>query len=287
MGEGREFPRELYARCGELGFLGLKLPEEYGGQGGDTLHDAVFAEEMARCGSGGVAAGIEAHAGIAMPPIFKFGTEEQKKRWIVPGIKGEKIGALGITEPGAGSDVAGLKTFARRENGEYVVNGAKTFITNGVRADFCHRRARRPRRAATTASRSSCSSGTCPASRSRASWRSWAGTRPTPASSPSPTSRCPAENLLGEENEGFYLIMANFEWERLAMALGAVGGMQTVFERTLDYAKEREAFGRPIGKLPGDPPQVRRDGDQDRGRAARSPTTPCACSSRARTASAR
>ena len=100
------------------------------------MHDAVFAEEMARCGSGGVAAGIGAHTGIAMPPICKFGTEEQKQRWLVPAIKGEKIGALAITEPGAGSDVAGLKTFARREDGEYVVNGSKTFITNGVRADF-------------------------------------------------------------------------------------------------------------------------------------------------------
>ena len=121
---------------GELGFLGLNYPEEYGGQGGDALHGAVFAEEMARCGSGGVAAGIGGHVGIAMPPILKFGTDEQKQRWLVPGIKGEQIGALAITEPGAGSDVAGLKTFARRDDGDYVVNGSKTFITNGVRADF-------------------------------------------------------------------------------------------------------------------------------------------------------
>ena len=86
--EAREFPLELFTRMGELGFLGLSYPEEYGGQGGDTVHGAVFAEEMARCGSGGVAAGIGGHVGIAMPPIYKFGTEEQKQRWIVPGIKG-------------------------------------------------------------------------------------------------------------------------------------------------------------------------------------------------------
>src|SRR5207244_8453073 len=92
--------------------------------------------EMARCGSGGVSAGIGAHVAIATPPIFKFGTEEQKQRWIVPAIKGEKIAALAITEPGTGSDVAGIRTFARREGDEYVVNGAKTFITNGVRADM-------------------------------------------------------------------------------------------------------------------------------------------------------
>ena len=109
----REFPRELYGRCAELGFLGLKFPEEYGGQGGTHLHDAIWVEELARSGgSGGVAAGLNAHASIAMPPIFNFGTEEQKQRWLAPGIAGEKVGALGITEPGAGSDVAGISTFA-------------------------------------------------------------------------------------------------------------------------------------------------------------------------------
>ena len=133
----REFPRELYGRCAELGFLGLKFPEEYGGQGGTHLHDAIWVEELARSGgSGGVAAGLNAHTSIAMPPIFNFGSEEQKQRWLVPGIAGEKVGALGITEPGAGSDVAGISTFAQKVDGGYVVNGAKTFITNGVRADF-------------------------------------------------------------------------------------------------------------------------------------------------------
>ena len=111
----REFPRELYRRCAELGFLGLKFPEAYGGQGGTHLHDAVWVEELAHSGgSGGVAAGLNAHTSIAMPPIFNFGTEEQKQRWLVPGIAGEKIGALGITEPGAGSDVASIATTARR-----------------------------------------------------------------------------------------------------------------------------------------------------------------------------
>src|ERR1700743_714751 len=133
----REFPRDLYRRCAELGFLGLKFPEAYGGQGGDHLHDAVWVEELARSGgSGGVAAGLNAHASIAMPPIFNFGTEEQKERWLVPGTAGNKIAALGITEPGAGSDVASIATTARRVGDTYVVDGAKTFITNGVRADF-------------------------------------------------------------------------------------------------------------------------------------------------------
>ena len=133
----REFPRELYDRAAELGFLGLKYPVELGGQGGDCVHDAVWAEELAAAGaSGGVGAGLGAHTGIATPPVFRFGSPEQHERFLRPAIAGRKIAALGITEPGAGSDVASIRTEARRVDGGYVVNGSKTFITNGVRADF-------------------------------------------------------------------------------------------------------------------------------------------------------
>jgi acyl-CoA dehydrogenase len=244
-----EFPRELYTRMGELGFLGLKYPEEYGGQGGDYVHDTVLTEEMARCGSGGVSAGIGAHVAIATPPIFKFGTEEQRRRWLPPAIRGEKIAALAITEPGTGSDVAGTKTFARREDGEYVVNGSKTFITNGVRADIY-----------VTAVKTAEEGGhhglsflvlekgmegfTVSRKLEKLGWH---------ASDTGELSfqdvRVPLENLLGEENKGFYQIMSNFQWERLSMALGAAAGMAATFERTLAYAKERHAFGRPIGSF--------------------------------------
>jgi acyl-CoA dehydrogenase len=134
--DARWFPNEVFTRMAELGFLGLKYPEAYGGEGGDYVHEAVLSEELARCGSGGLAAGIGAHLEIATPPVWRFGTEEQKRRFLMPAIRGEKIAALGITEPGAGSDVAGIKTHAEPVDGGYVVNGAKTFITNGVRADF-------------------------------------------------------------------------------------------------------------------------------------------------------
>src|SRR6476469_3297428 len=246
----REFPRDLFIRCGELGFLGLKFPERYGGQGGDLLHDAVWIEELSRAGgSGGVAAGLNAHAQIAMPPVFNFGTSEQRERWIVPGIRGELVAALAITEPGAGSDVASLRTSARKVDGGYVVNGSKTFITNGVRADFLV-----------------CAVKTNPEGGhggisflvlerempgyevaqklEKMGWHS------------SDTGELaftdvevPEENLLGGENEGFKLIMANFAWERLLMAIGAVGAMQRLIETTVSYALEREAFGRPIGKF--------------------------------------
>jgi len=244
--EARWFPNDVFTRMAELGFLGLKYPEEYGGQGGDYVHDAVLTEELARCGSGGLAAGIGAHIGIATPPIWKFGSEEQKRRWLVPAIAGEKIGALGITEPDAGSDVAGLRTFARHVDGGYVVNGSKTFITNGVRADFV-----------VTAVKTTEDGGhhgisflvvekgmegfSVSRKLEKLGWHA------------SDTGELafddvfvPDENLLGEENKGFYLIMANFQWERLVMALGSVGGMQATFERTLSFALEREAFGRPI-----------------------------------------
>jgi acyl-CoA dehydrogenase len=248
--EAREFPRELFARCGELGFLGLKFPEQYGGQGGTHVHDAVWVEELSHSGaSGGVGAGLNVHASIAMPPVFNFGTEEQRQRWIVPGIRGEKIGALGITEPGAGSDVAGIRTEASRVDGGYVVNGAKAFITNGVRADFL-----------VCACKTSEAGGhdglsflvlerempgyEVSAKLEKMGWHS-----SDTAELSFTDVEVPEENLLGSENQGFRLIMANFAWERLLMAVGAVGGMQRVIETTISYAKERQAFGRPIGKF--------------------------------------
>ncbi|HYQ79786.1 MAG TPA: acyl-CoA dehydrogenase family protein [Solirubrobacterales bacterium] len=246
----REFPRELFARCAELGFLGLKFPEELGGQGGTHLHDAVWVEELARSGgSGGVAAGLNAHASIAMPPIFKFGTEEQKQRWLPAGIAGEKIGALGITEPGAGSDVASLSTTAVRHGDTYVVNGAKTFITNGVRADFlvcaCKTSEEGGHGGISFLVLESAMPGyEVSAKLEKMGWHS------SDTGEISFTDvEVPAENLLGEENGGFKLIMSNFAWERLLMAIGAVGAMQRLIETTVAYATDREAFGRPIGKF--------------------------------------
>src|SRR6476620_5794271 len=248
--EAREFPLGLYKRCAELGFLGLKFPEEYGGQGGTHLHDAVWVEELARSGgSGGVAAGLNAHTSIAMPPIFNFGSEEQKQRWLVPGIAGEKVGALGITEPGAGSDVAGITTKAERVDGGYVVNGAKTFITNGVRADFLVCACKTTQEGGHHGISILVLEREMPgyevaAKLEKLGWHS------SDTGELSFTDvEVPEENLLGERDEGFKLIMANFPWERLTMALGALGGMQRVFEETLRYAKEREAFGRPIGRF--------------------------------------
>jgi acyl-CoA dehydrogenase len=245
--EARWFPNEVFTKLAGVGFLGLKYPEEYGGQGGDYLHDAVFTEELAGCRSGGVAAGIGAHIGIATPPVWKFGTEEQKQRYLAPAIAGEKIAALAITEPDAGSDVAGIKTTAKRVEGGWVVNGSKMFITNGVRAHYY-----------VTAVKTSPEGGhqglsfllidrQDGVSASKIEKLGWHASDTALISFDDVF--VPDENLLGEENKGFYLIMANFQWERLLMALGSVAAMQRAFDKTLQYALERTAFGRPIGKF--------------------------------------
>lgn len=240
----RWFPDEVFGKLAAQGLLGLKYPTELGGQGGDYLHEAVMCEEMARIGSGGTAAGIGAHVNIATPPIWKFGTEEQQQSYLVPAIRGEKIGALGITEPGAGSDVAGLRTSAERVDGGWVLNGEKTYITNGVRAHFI-----------VTAAKTTPEGGhhgisffivdrgegVSSAKLEKLGWHA-----SDTATIAYEDVFVPEDRLLGELHGGFKLIMANFQWERLAMALGAVGAMRLAWERTAQFARERNAFGRPL-----------------------------------------
>jgi acyl-CoA dehydrogenase len=242
--EERWFPDEVFGKLAAQGLLGLKYPEAYGGQGGDYLHESVLIEELSRIGSGGTAAGIGAHINIATPPIWKFGTEDQKQRFLAPAIGGVKIGALAITEPGAGSDVAALTTSAERVDGGFVVNGEKTYITNGVRADFI-----------VTAVKTTPEGGHHGISflivergegveSSKLEKLGWHASDTATISFQDVFVA--EENLLGELHEGFKLIMANFQWERLAMALGAVGAMQVAWERTAEFARERQAFGRPL-----------------------------------------
>jgi len=246
----REFPRELFTRAGELGFLGLKYPERLGGQGGDGVHDAVWAEELAAAGMcGGVGAGLGAHTGIATPPVWRFGSEQQHERFLRPAIRGERIAALGITEPGAGSDVASIRTTARCADGGWVVNGSKTFITNGVRADFLVCAVR------TTAEGGHGGISFLILEREMEGYEvarkleklGWHAS--DTAELAFTDVFVPDENLLGGENEGFKLIMANFQWERLLMALGAVGTIDWCLRRSVSYALERHAFGRPIGSF--------------------------------------
>jgi acyl-CoA dehydrogenase len=244
--DARWFPNEVFPKLAGQGLLGLKYPTALGGQGGDYLHEAVLVEELARIGSGGTAAGIGAHTNIATPPIWKFGTEDQHQRYLVPAIKGEKIGALGITEPGAGSDVAAITTHAERVDGGWVVNGEKTYITNGVRADFIVTAVKTTKDGGhhgisfLIVDRAE---GVTSAKLEKLGWHA-----SDTATIAYQDVFVPEENLLGELHEGFKQIMANFQWERLAMALGAVGAMQLAWERTAEFARERTAFGRPLSK---------------------------------------
>jgi len=228
----RSFPDDVFGQLAERGWLGLKY-----GADADWVADAVLCEELARCGSGGVAAGIGAHVGIATPPLATFGTAAQRERWLEPAVRGEKIAALAITEPDAGSDVASLRTRARKVDGGWIVDGAKTFITNGVRADFY-----------VTAVKTRDEGGH--GGLSFLVIEAGDGVRATPLEKmgwhASDTAEIafdevavPDDALLGDEGRGFYLIVANFQWERLLMSLGAVGSMRATLERVTGILGER------------------------------------------------
>jgi len=242
--EAGEFPRELYRKAAEVGILGVSYPEEWSGINTDVFHEVVVTEELTRSGSGGVAAGLMSH-GIALPPILTLGTQKQRERFIPPVLSGEKIAALGITEPGGGSDVASIRTRAVRDGDHYVVNGSKTMITSGCRADFVTMAVRTGEpghRGVSLMVVETNSPGFSVSKRLRKmGW--WASDTAEMALN---DVRVPAENLLGEEGSGFYGIMHNFQKERLYLALMANTTAELALEHSISYARQREAFGRPI-----------------------------------------
>lgn len=246
--EAGEPPRELFSRMGELGYLGMRFPEEYGG-GNDIIYEAVLHEELARGCCGGAAADIGAHIALAMPHILAYGTAEQKQRYLVPGIRGEKTGCLAITEPDAGSDVASIRTRAVPDGSEWVVNGTKTFITNGSSADFTVLAASTdPGSGYSGISMFVVDTSTPGYSVStklnKLGWKS-SGT----AEISFDDLRVGADALLGKVNQGFYQIMGMFPWERISLALSAVSTAEYTMERTLEYARRRQAFGKPVSRF--------------------------------------
>ena len=243
--EANEFPRDLYQQSAAAGFLGTGYPEELGGDGGDLSHVVVAAEEMVIAGkSVGTCVGLGSH-GIALPPIVKFGTDAQKERYVRPTLRGDKVSALGITEPGGGSDVAAVMTKAVRDGDHYIVNGAKTFITSGTRADFL-----------TTAVRTggeghggismliidSDTPGFSVASKlKKTGW--WASDTAELAFE---DCRVPVENHIGQEGAGFLMIMTNFVTERLMLAGQCVAIAELAYRESVEYAKQRHAFGKSL-----------------------------------------
>jgi alkylation response protein AidB-like acyl-CoA dehydrogenase len=245
----KDFPDEVFRRVGEMGLHGILIPEEYGGSGGDYLMASVWVEESTRIRSGGVEAGIGMHGLIVLPAIAKFGNEEQKKKLLIPGVKGEKIGALGLTEPVAGSDLAHIRTVAKREGDHYLLNGSKTFITNGSRADFvlvlCKTDPEGGYKGFSTLIVEKGMPGfTQGKPLEKLGWQAGDTAELT-----FENVAVPVANRLGDEGSGFYNAMANLEWERLIMALGTVCSAQLAFDKTKTYVLQREAFGRPIGKF--------------------------------------
>jgi alkylation response protein AidB-like acyl-CoA dehydrogenase len=247
--EETTFPSSVFPRMGELGFLGLSYPEEYGGQGGDYYCNLVLAEEMTHANCGGLAMGVAVHTDMATPPIFLFGTEEQKQDYLVPSIKGEKISCLGISEPDAGSDVAGIKTRAVRDGGEWVISGSKTFITNGHRADYIVLVAKTDPDAGYDGFSLFLVDMDLPGVIREKKLEKLGMHASDTALLAFQDVRVPAEALLGQEGKGFYHIMWELQGERLIGAAGCVAGAQKLFDRTLKYATERSAFGRPIGRF--------------------------------------
>lgn len=245
-----DFPNDVFRRAGELGFLGLAFSEEVGGQGGDYWAQVVFLEEVGRV-SGAIAMVLSVQTDMATPPIREFGTDSQIERWLKPALRGELIGAIGITEPDTGSDVASIRTRAVRDGNEWVLNGSKMFITNGARADFV----------------------TMVVRTGESDDDPWSGISMFIVDTSLPgfevsqkleksglrmsdtallymdDMRLPADALLGTEGEGFRQIMWELQGERLAVSVSGVAGAQAILEEALSYAREREAFRQPIGQF--------------------------------------
>jgi alkylation response protein AidB-like acyl-CoA dehydrogenase len=247
--EETTFADWVFPRMGELGFLGLDKPEQYGGQGGDYPCALVLAEEMVHARSGGTAMGVAVQTDMAMPPILAFGTEEQKQEWVVPAIRGEKVLCLGITEPDAGSDVAGLKTRAVRDGDEYVINGSKTFITNGHRADVIVLVTKTDPDAGYDGFTLFLVPMDAPGVIREKRLEKLGMHASDTALLAFQDVRVPESAVLGQVGKGFYHIMWELQGERMIGAAGCVASAQRCFDQTLQYAKEREAFGRPIGRF--------------------------------------
>jgi long-chain-acyl-CoA dehydrogenase len=244
-------PRELFTTAGRSGFLGMDIPESYGGGGvTDFRFNAVIAEEVMRCGAAAAGLGISLHNDICLPYFLAYCNDEQKQRWL-PGIaSGELITAIAMTEPGIGSDLASMTTTARRDGDDYVVNGAKTFITNGISADLVITAVKTdPSQRHKGMSLLVLERGMPGFARGRNLDKIGQHAQDTAELSFSDV-RVPVANLLGpDEGHGFTQLVTNLPQERLSIAIAGVAAARTALEQTLDYVKERKAFGQPIGSF--------------------------------------
>lgn len=241
--DAREFPRALYQKAGALGLFGVGFPDEFGGLGiDDPMTRFVLQQEIARCGSGGLAAGLIGSFYISQPPILRLGSQELKERILPDTIAGNRIGALCITEPSAGSDVAQIRTQAIRDGDDYIVNGSKTFITSGMRADVLTVAVRTGGDGASGISLLVIEGDTPGLSRTKLEKMGWHAS--DTATLYFEDCRVPVANRLGPENSGFKAIVSNFNMERLDLIAGSTMFARLCLEAAIDYARERQTFGK-------------------------------------------
>lgn len=245
--EDEKIPREIFNRMGELGLLGINFPEEYGGTNNDFWHTVVYLEELANNTCGGYAGAVSVHQYMATNHILLAGSESLKKKYLVPSVEGKWVGSIAISEPGAGSDVAALRCTAKREGDFYIINGNKTFITNGVYGNFV-----------TVACKTDPAAGLAGVSLIVVD-------QGTPGFTTNKLKKMgfkcsdtaelffdnvkvPVSNLVGQEGQGFFYIMESFQLERLVAAILATAGCERAIDATLKYMHERSVFGKPIEK---------------------------------------
>lgn len=247
--EAEIFPREVFNKAGEAGLLGINYKEEYGGTNLDYWFTVVRTEEYVRSRCAGVNMALLVQSDMATPIIHDMGSEELKQEFLVPAIKGEKIAALGVSEPGAGSDVASLRTTARKDGDDFVINGSKTFITNGTRADFVTLLVKTD----PDKSHQGVSVVILPTDVKGYSvgrkLKKLGNKASDTAELHFDNCRIPQRYLVGEEGHGFYYLMHNFQGERLVAAIGAMAGAQQLLEDAIKYGEQRQAFGKPILKF--------------------------------------
>lgn len=245
-----EIPRSLFRQLGELGFLGVEYPPEYGGGGADFWMTVVLAEEMARCRAGGVAFSVIVHTDMSSPWLARLGTDEQKARYLPAVTSGEKVCALAITEPGAGSDMAGISTRAERDGDDWVLNGSKTFTTNGVYGDLYFVSARTGREGPRHRQLSQLLvERDTPGLTVTKKLDKMGMLSSDTAEIVFEDARVPASNLLGEENRGFHQLASGLQRERLLAAVLSISAASQALEDTSAYLRQRVAFDRPLSDL--------------------------------------
>jgi citronellyl-CoA dehydrogenase len=242
------FPNWVFKRAGELGIFGAHYPEDVGGAGGDYWFSVAKSEELPRCLMAGVSMGLLVQSDMATPVIKDLGTKDQIAEFLTPALRGEKIAALGVSEPNAGSDVAGIQTVAKKDGDDYVVNGSKTFITNGTRADFVTLLAKTNPEAGAHG----CSFFLVPTKTKgfhvSKKLKKIGNHSSDTAELYFEDMRIPKRYLLGEENMGFMYLMQNFQSERIIACTSTCAGGQVMLDEAIQYARDRKAFGKPVIK---------------------------------------